>query len=71
VDSVDDLGVIDPTQIRRRDPEVCVTELARGCRNIAREPKAWERWLALAGVLWDEGRNIVRIARYLGRDPIG
>jgi hypothetical protein len=28
MDGVNDLGVIDPAQIRRSDPEVCVTELA-------------------------------------------
>ena len=28
MDGVDDLGVIDPAQIRRGDPKVCVLELA-------------------------------------------
>jgi hypothetical protein len=27
VDGVDDLGVVDPSQVRRGDPKVCVPEL--------------------------------------------
>ncbi|MBV8734458.1 MAG: hypothetical protein JO321_04815 [Solirubrobacterales bacterium] len=29
IDRVDDLGVVDPAQVRRGDPEVCVPALSR------------------------------------------
>jgi len=47
------------------------TAFVGGCRNIAREPKLWEGWLAPTLSLWDERLNKAELALQRERCPSG